>query len=659
MTGQADISIVIVNYNVRHFLDQCLRSVEKASHEFNVETIVVDNDSVDGSVAHIREFFPGVRLIANRENVGFARANNQAIREASGKYVLLLNPDTIIETETLKKCFDFMEGHSECGALGVKMIDGEGKFLPESKRGFPSPLASLMRLTGLSRLFPKSRFFNRYNLGFLSEDETNEIDVLCGAFMFIRKEALDKVGLLDEQFFMYGEDIDLSYRIQQGGYSIYYLPTTTIVHFKGESTKKSSLKYYSTFYKAMAIFARKHYGGKSFNPFLWMINTAIFLLGVSDYLVKTLSMMILPVIEFFVFFQTLNILEFLWARYYHGDASYYDEFNSFPVYVLYSLLWVSSLWLAGSYRRLRNNKRLIWGVLGGSLTMLILYAVMDNSMRHSRAIIVLSSLSSLMVGLLIRFIYLRAVGLRGKKSHQESCRVLVVGEYPAIDQAKEILQTSKNQHKKLIGALDPQDVEVARDGFIQPLSRLEQVVEVFKVDEVLFSTDSVPMKAIMAWMTKLGARVRIKVLSKDVQSIIGSHDRNSRGDLYTVELQYNIQLPINRLLKSLLDLLLALLFLPFSPFIALFSGRLIILSNIYQVLMRKKTWVGYIQEDLAIQALPRIRPGIAAPVAFDTIPNLSQDEKHSINFFYARDFSLQRELGILLLNLNYILTGKP
>ncbi|HEB61744.1 MAG TPA: glycosyltransferase family 2 protein, partial [Bacteroidetes bacterium] len=255
-----DVSIIIVNYNVRYFLEQCLISVYKSVKNLNVEIFVVDNDSVDNSVEVVKNKFPDVKLIDNKQNLGFAKANNQALKIAKGKYVLLLNPDTLVEEDTLIKSFEYMENNPDTGALGVKLIDGEGEFLPESKRGFPTLSSSFYRLTGLSKLFPKSRTFNQYNLGFLDEDEISEVDVLSGAFMFIRRDILKNVGLLDEDFFMYGEDIDFSYRIKKAGYKVVYFPKTKIVHFKGESTKKSTLKYHNIFYKAMSIFAKKHYG---------------------------------------------------------------------------------------------------------------------------------------------------------------------------------------------------------------------------------------------------------------------------------------------------------------------------------------------------------------------------------------------------------------
>jgi len=218
------LSIIIVNYNVRHFLDQCLTSVRRAVSGIDADVWVVDNNSVDGSVRMVKEKFPEVKLIANKDNVGFSSANNQAIRESNGEYVLLLNPDTIVEDDTFTKIISFMDAHPDAGGLGVKMIDGKGNFLPESKRGLPTPDVAFYKIFGLSTFFPRSKTFGKYHLGYLDKDEIHEVEILSGAFMFMRRETLDKTGLLDEDFFMYGEDIDLSYRIIKAGYKNYYFP---------------------------------------------------------------------------------------------------------------------------------------------------------------------------------------------------------------------------------------------------------------------------------------------------------------------------------------------------------------------------------------------------------------------------------------------------
>ena len=252
------LSIIIVNYNVKYLLEQCLRSVRAAAKDMEVEVIVVDNGSADGSVDYLRPLFPEVQFIENTGNPGFAAANNQALRLCRGRYALLLNPDTIVAEDTLRSACRFMDRHPEAGAVGVKMIDAHGAFLPESKRSFPTPWVSFCKLFGLSRLFPYSRRFAAYSLPYLSADGIHQVDVLSGAFMLLRCEALQRIGLLDESFFMYGEDIDLSYRMISAGYKNFYLPLC-ILHYKGESTRYADPRYLDAFYDAMLIFYRKHY----------------------------------------------------------------------------------------------------------------------------------------------------------------------------------------------------------------------------------------------------------------------------------------------------------------------------------------------------------------------------------------------------------------
>ena len=244
------LSIVIVSYNVRTFVAQCLDSVQKASEGMEVEVFVVDNASADDTVSHIGRHYPWVKLIANEDNLGFSRANNIAIRQAQGEYILLLNPDTIVAEPMLGECISFMDAHALAGGLGVRMHNADGSLAPESRRAIPSPWVSCLKMLG---------FTKRYYMSHLSWDEPGRIEVVSGAFLMLRKKALDQVGLLDEDFFMYGEDIDLSYRLLKGGWENWYHPSD-IVHFKGESTQKSSFRYVHVFYQAMLIFFRKHYG---------------------------------------------------------------------------------------------------------------------------------------------------------------------------------------------------------------------------------------------------------------------------------------------------------------------------------------------------------------------------------------------------------------
>ncbi|HET7115059.1 MAG TPA: glycosyltransferase family 2 protein [Hanamia sp.] len=268
------LSIIIINYNVKYFLEQCLLSVIKAIKNIDGEIIVIDNNSGDDSFSFFQNRFPEVNFIWNKMNTGFAKANNQGLKIAKGEIILFLNPDTIIPEDCFEKCIAFI--HKNNCALGIKMLDGAGNFLKESKRAFPSPLISFYKLAGFSRLFPHSKIFSKYHLGNLNENKNHEVDVLAGAFMMIPKNILDKTGGFDEDFFMYGEDIDLSFRIQKAGYANYYFAESSIIHFKGESTKKGSLNYVKMFYKAMSVFVKKHYGSSRSGLFSFFINAAIF-----------------------------------------------------------------------------------------------------------------------------------------------------------------------------------------------------------------------------------------------------------------------------------------------------------------------------------------------------------------------------------------------
>lgn len=278
------LSVVIVSYNVKHYLEQCLMSLRRAKASIEMEILIVDNASNDGTADYIMTRFPEVRFIQNNENLGFSKANNLAISTAQGEYVLLLNPDTIVAEDTLSQCVEFLDSHPDAGATGVAMLKDNGEFAWESRRGLPTLFTSFCKLTGLCSLFPHSRLFGKYYMRYLDKNEINEIEVISGAFSMIRRSALDRVGLLDEDFFMYGEDIDLSYRLLQGGFKNYYYPAR-ILHYKGESTHKSSFRYVHVFYNAMLIFFDKHYRS-SYRLLSPLIRFAVLLRGALDYCIR-------------------------------------------------------------------------------------------------------------------------------------------------------------------------------------------------------------------------------------------------------------------------------------------------------------------------------------------------------------------------------------
>jgi len=270
-----ELSVIIVSYNVREYLKNCLYSAIKACREINCEIFVVDNNSGDGSDEMVRNGFPEVKIISNTVNIGFSAANNQAIKQSVGQYILLLNPDTLVEEDSFSKCIAFMKNHPDAGALGVRMVNGQGRYLPESKRSLPTPATAFFKTFGFSSLFPGSKLFNKYYLPDVDCYKTSATEVIAGAFMFIRREALVKAGLPDEDFFMYGEDIDLSYRILKAGYQNYYFPEVQIIHFKGKSTSRDNYNDIINFYSAMRIYSGKRQEEK-FSFLYFLIVPAIY-----------------------------------------------------------------------------------------------------------------------------------------------------------------------------------------------------------------------------------------------------------------------------------------------------------------------------------------------------------------------------------------------
>lgn len=267
-----DLSILIVNYNTRELTLDALRSVYRSQTNYTFEVILIDNHSTDGSVEAIKEEFSQVKIIENQENVGFAKANNQGIRRAAGRYILLLNSDTIIQPDTLEIMLRFMDQHPNIGASGCKVVLPDGSLDKACRRGFPTPSASFYYAFGLAKLFPHVPKFNQYQLSYLDPDDDYPVDCLVGAFMLVRREVIDHVGMLDEDFFMYGEDVDWCYRIKKAGWEIYYYPKTSIIHYKGAGKKRKSRKVVYEFHRAMILFHRKHYQ-KSYS---WLVNGLVY-----------------------------------------------------------------------------------------------------------------------------------------------------------------------------------------------------------------------------------------------------------------------------------------------------------------------------------------------------------------------------------------------
>lgn len=640
-----ELSIIIVNYNVKHFLEQCLHSVQKASKNIDVEIFVVDNNSVDGSTQLVREKFPTIRLIENKQNVGFSKANNQAIRQANGKYILLLNPDTVVEEDTFSKIISFMDEHPEAGGLGVKMIDGKGNFLPESKRGLPTPWVAFSKIFALSKLFPKSKKFGKYHLSYLDENEIHEVDVLAGAFMLLREEALEKVGLLDETFFMYGEDIDLSYRITQGGYKNYYFPDTTIIHYKGESTKKGSLNYVKVFYKAMVIFAQKHFSGGRASIFSFLIHLAIYFRAFLSVVKRVFSRISVPLLDGLFIFAGYLILTPLWENYKFELGYYPPEFMQIVVPV-YILIWLLAIFVSGGYKKPVNLFNVGRGVLWGAIAILLVYSLVDERFRFSRALILLGTAWAVVVLILYRLIFhwlkIRSFGIDIKKTK----KIAIAGHPKEAGRVKELLQQTqiKSDFAGFI-ALDDSDFS---ENYIGSVNQLNEIVRINRLDEIIFCSGSISSGEIIRYMLELTSLdIDFKIAPPESVSIIGSNSINTAGDLYVVHIN-TISKPANRRKKRMFDITIACLLLVFSPLLVwFFSRKGRFLKNAFQVLTGKKTWVAYIPDSATPEKLPALKPGILSLADMFKTPPAETAKIQQLNILYARDYNVFTDAEIV------------
>lgn len=620
-----------------------MNAVRKAVKGVEAEVIVVDNNSVDGSQEMVRSRFPEFKLIDNKENVGFSKANNIGIRESTGEYVLLLNPDTVVEEDTFKKCIDFMDTHTGAGALGVKMVDGTGDFLPESKRGLPTPMVAFYKVFGLSRFFPNSKTFNRYHLGFLDPDEIHPVDVLSGAFMFIRKSVLDKVGLLDEDYFMYGEDIDMSYRIQKAGWTNYYFPKTRIIHYKGESTKRGSLNYVRIFYGAMITFARKNFSPQWAGLYTVMIYFAIVLramITLVGNLAKRYGLMAADALLGWggIFF----IKQFWESSIKHADA-YYPPIYLSIVVPAYLLVWIVTSFFSGSYDRPYRLSKIFKGILIGTLIIAAVYGFLPNDLRFSRAIILLGATWTGLAMVATRVFANYRQYKKWTLEESVEARTIIVGTEEEGRRALSLLKQAGTQ-TNFIGFVRPTETEEEGE-FLGSLDQLDEITEVYRVEELIFCGRDVSATETIHWMSRLGSKMDYKIVPEESWSIIGSHSRNSAGDLYAIDINLNLSSPYCRRNKRFFDLAICLTILPILPFLFLvIKEKENLIRNWWMVFTGSMTWVGYARTlKKNLEYLPELREGVLNPTDIHPARKLTADTKQRLNFLYAKDYKVSQD----------------
>ena len=620
------LSVIIVNYNVKHFLEQCLRAAVNACKNISSEIIVVDNHSVDQSNQMVIEKFPSVKLIKNEENVGFSKANNQAMRIAKGEYVLLLNPDTLVEEDTFEKVISFMDQHPEAGGLGIKMIDGNGHFLPESKRALPTPKVAFYKIFGLSKLFPKSKTFGKYHLSYLDKDQTHEVEILSGAFMLMRKSVLDKIGLLDETFFMYGEDIDLSYRIILGGYKNYYFADSTIIHYKGESTKKGSLNYVKTFYNAMIIFSKKHFSSSA-RLLISIIHFAIYLRAAIALFKRIFKQLLIPFLDLAILSGGFLFLTRFWEqiKYYDG---YYDKNILTIIYSIILLLFLLSIYLSGGYYKPVKISKLLKGIGLGSILSLAGYSLLDESIRFSRILILMAIAWAFVALPLYRWVLhqFNIFGFQYKTKKKK--RFIIVGNSEEASRVEEILH---NTHITpiVVGYINEEN----NSKTLGNLNSLIEIIQIHKINEVIFCAKDISAQKIISNILLLNTvNCDFKIASPDSVSVIGSSSIHTNGELYQIELS-PINSQENKRDKRFLDFSLAFILLILYPIVILFQKeKRTFIQKMISVINGKYSFVGYNSNLDKTLNLPPIKKGLLST-------------KNNIE--YAKNYSIYKDLQII------------
>ncbi len=632
------VSVIIVNYNVRYFLEQCLHSVLRAMRGVEGEIIVVDNASSDNSMAYLPPLFPSVHFISNNTNLGFARANNQALARCTGAYVLFLNPDTLVPENFLQKTLAYIQQQPNAGALGVRMLDGKGRFLPESKRAFPSPWVSFAKLSGLAALFPRSGFFNRYALGHLDEYCNHEVPVLAGACMLVRRELLLQLKGFDENYFLYGEDIDLSYRIQKAGYTNHYFAEMAIIHFKGESSANATLSRVRFFYTAMLVFVQKHYRTGSSKIIALFLKTAIAARG----LLSAAKQLLQPMVDAVLFFASIKIIAFFWVAFVReGKPFGVPEMNwLLPVF---SLLFILSAAIAGLYDKPYNYSKTITATVFALLSMLALYSLLPEGIRFSRGVVLLGGITGIVLIFFFRQVMHRWMPDHAVVSENNTGQTWIVAsaeEYAAITRQF----TSLVMDGVVPERISTSKVEIQTRCSFQDLP---VVVKSNSPNRILFCVGERSLQEIILQLPAYNKPSPLFLFHiAGSGSIVGSHTLAPGPAVITSFVEYPITQSYQKRMKRVVDIVLAFFAWIVFPIHFLMHRKPVkLLKHALQVLIGSKTWVGYtsISEDL-----PAIKEAVIASIDVKMITD--RDAQKKADSTYAWKYDWWNDIGIVLRN---------
>lgn len=644
------LSVIIVNYNVKYFLEVCLHSVFRAAGGFDTEVIVVDNNSQDDSCAMIREKFPQVLLIENKDNKGFSKANNQGVEKATGEYILFLNPDTVMPEDFFRKTVQYMDTHPDAGSLGPRLLDGKGQFAPDSKKSFPTLSVAIFKTTGINKIFSKSPYFNKYYAVHIGEHETAPVEVLSGCCMLVRRKLLGEIGgAFDEDYFMYCEDVDLSYRIQKAGFKNIYFPEATLIHYKGESTRKATLSYVRIFNEALATFVKKHYSKQQANLFTLFINVGIVLRAVLAAAKQVLKILRMPLFDALVLLLTLWFMKEFWVGQVKNISpiSMSLVYATFPVYIC---CWIVSLYLNGAYDQPYRALRIVRGMLIGTVFILAYYGLLQANMRYSRAIIVLSGFTGTVLLLGLHELLYRLGIFKFIPYDTLPKKAVIVADESNYLKTSATLQRV-HYAPELAGRITQKDSE---NHALAALPEMKELLYTAGIDEVIFCVNGLSYQEILHQMEYCGGHYDYKIHLPGSQSFVGSNSSHTAGDLYTLDLRYNLSSFAEQRNKRVFDIIASILLLLAFPFCFFMmrkpSG---FISNCLQVLAGKKTWISYAQGP-DNSNLPKIKPGVVPAYFLQDGYEPGINIRQQINNAYAREYTPNSDFTLLIKNFKFL-----
>jgi O-antigen biosynthesis protein len=650
-----DLSVIIVNYNVRDYLGNALRSVSEALRGIDGEVIVVDNASDDGSVEMVRSDHPSVKVISNAKNLGFAAANNLALREARGRYLLLLNPDTVVQEDTFQAIIRFLDGHPRAGIAGCRILNPDGTLQPACRRSFPTPWVAFTKISGLSALYPRSRAFGRYNLGYLDPEASHEVDAVSGSFMAVRREAYEQAGGLDEEYFMYGEDLDWCYKIKQAGWEVWYVADTRIIHYKGESVRRSDIDEVRTFYHAMRIFVRKHRLGG-------IAGGAVLRAGITArewvaFVGRVARPMRAAALDLVLMAGSWLAAEYLW----------FGEVFRFPGYAYPLVLLVpwavvaAAMHSMGAYTTRKYSLSTVALAVVAGYVLISAVTFFFRDYAFSRMVVLISG--ALNVALLTgwRFAAIRLFraaqagngGLFGRRS-------LVVGADASGREVARRLRSNPDGGYDVVGFIDttsrrigekPEGVEI-----LGSIDNIGKIIQQEKVSEVIFSTDALSYKDILSVIARTKTRsVNFRLVPTSLEVIIGKTHIDRLSDLPFVQIEYRLHQLSNRFFKRLLDIAAgSILYITVYPLARngdAASGSVLRrrMSNLPSVLRGSMSLVGPTGGARGPAYLGK--PGLASLADLNGRADTTPDERERYDVYYAKNQSLLLDLEILMKSL--------